>query len=109
METINIAAIVATNVAIMHGTKISVGLAAGGLTAARAAIIETGMSVRPDACKHRNMICALDALSLFGFSSCRLSIAFSPKGVAALSRPKRFAEKFIIMSPMAGWFLGSSG
>src|SRR5690606_33047712 len=91
-ETMNIAAMVATKVAIMQGTKISVGLA--DFKAALAAIIDTGMSVRPDACRQRNMICALEARSLSGFISCRLSIAFSPKGVAALSRPRRLAEKF---------------
>ena len=102
IDTMNMAAIVATKVAIMQGTKISVGFTAGGRTAARAAMIETGMSVSPEACKHKNMICALDARSLFGFISCKLCIAFSPKGVAALSRPRRLAEKFIIIWPMAG-------
>src|SRR5258708_28283598 len=96
-ETINRAAIVATNVAIMQGIKISVGLAAEGFTAARDAIMLTGIKVRPEACRHKNIICALEALSLFGLICCRLSIVLIPKGVAALSSPKRLAEKFIIM------------
>ena len=48
-ETINMAARVATNVAIMQGMKISVGFAAAGLTAALAAMIVTGIRVRPEA------------------------------------------------------------
>src|SRR5690242_5533387 len=99
-ETIIIAAIVAANVAIMHGIKIEVGLAA--FREARIAIMLTGISVNPEACKHKNMICEFEAVSLFGLSSCRLSIALMPKGVAALSRPKRLAEKFITICPMAG-------
>src|SRR5678815_3541444 len=97
------AATVATNVAIMHGMKISVGLTAGGLTAALAAMMVTGISVSPAACKHKNITCALDALSFDGFNSCKLCIAFIPKGVAALSNPKRLAEKFKTMCPIAGW------
>src|SRR5215213_1853547 len=105
----SMAAMVATNVAIMQGIKMSVGFAAAGLTAALAAMMLTGMSVKPEACKQRNMICALEALSLLGLISWRLCMAFRPKGVAALSRPIRLAEKFIIMWPMAGWFFGNSG
>ena len=45
----------------------------------------------------QTMICELEATSLFGFNSCRLCIAFNPKGVAALSRFKRLAEKFIMI------------
>ena len=36
-------------------------------------------------------------------------MAFRPKGVAALSRPSRLAEKFITMWPVAGWSFGISG
>ena len=100
IETIIIAAIVAANVAIIQGIKISVAFFAPD--AARKAIILTGISVRPDACKHKNITCALDALVLSGFISCRLSMAFMPNGVAALSSPRRLAEKFIIMWPCAG-------
>src|SRR6476661_10075481 len=55
------------------------------------------------------MIWALDALSALGLISCRLCMAFKPKGVAALSNPKRFAEKFIIIWPIAGCPFGNSG
>ena len=47
---------VAANVAIMQGIKMSVGLEAGGLTAARMAIMLMGMRVKPEACKTKNMI-----------------------------------------------------
>ena len=63
-ETINRAAMVAANVAIMQGIKISVGFAAGGFTAALMAIILIGMSVKPEACKTRNINCALLACLL---------------------------------------------
>src|SRR5204863_1911321 len=99
-ETIIIAAIVAANVAIMQGIKISVAFLAP--EAERNAIILTGINVSPEACRHKNIICALDAFTLSGFSSCKLSIALMPNGVAALSNPRRLAEKFIIMWPLAG-------
>ena len=108
-ETISNAAMVALNVAIMQGRNISVGLAAAGVTDALMAMMLMGMSVSPEACNTINMICALVAVSLFGFNSCKLCIAFNPKGVAALSSPKRFAEKFMIMCPNAGCLSGTSG
>ena len=46
-ETMNIAAIVATNVAIMHGIKILIGSAEP--LEARIAMILTGINVSPDA------------------------------------------------------------
>src|SRR5665213_4545354 len=98
---------VAVKVAIIEGMKMEVGSVA--FIEARIAMMLTGISVSPDACRHRNMICELEAVSLLGFSSWRLSIAFSPKGVAALSSPNRFAEKFMTMWPIAGWFFGNSG
>ena len=55
-ETIKSAAIVAANVAIMQGINMSVGLEAGGLTAARMAIMLMGLRVQPEACKTKNMI-----------------------------------------------------
>src|SRR5437868_2825168 len=101
METIVIAHTVATNVAIKQGRKISVGFAANApvdvLVAARTAIMLTGINVKPAACKQRNMICALLAVVLLGFNSCKLSMALMPNGVAALSNPIMFALKFIIM------------
>ena len=60
-------------------------------------MIEVGISVNPAACRQRNMIWLLEALSFAGFTSCMLSIAFNPKGVAALSSPRKFAAKFIVM------------
>ena len=101
------AVMVATNVVIMQGIKIEVGSEA--FNDALMAMILTGISVSPAACKHKNIICELEAVSFFGFNSWRLSMAFNPNGVAALSRPKRLAEKFITMCPIAGWFLGISG
>src|SRR6476620_8637411 len=91
----------------MQGIKISVGLVA--FSEDRTAIILTGMSVNPAACKHKNIICAFDALSFDGLISCRLCMALIPNGVAALSRPRRLAEKFNIIWPIAGWSFGSSG
>jgi hypothetical protein len=56
-----------------------------------------GSSVRPAACRHRNMIWLLVARSGAGLFSCMLSMAFRPKGVAALSRPRKLAAKFKVM------------
>src|SRR5258706_10994108 len=103
----HIAASVATNVTIIHGMNISVGFSA--LAEARTAIMLTGINVGPHACRHKNMIWASDATDLLGLISCRLSIVFKPKGVAALSNPKRLAEKFIIICPIAGWPFGIPG
>jgi hypothetical protein len=36
-------------------------------------------------------------------------MAFNPKGVAALSRFNKLAEKFIMIWPVAGWSFGISG
>src|ERR1700753_3223812 len=80
-DTTMIAASVAAKVAIRQGTKISTGFAA--FMEALAAMTATGMMLNPDACKLRNMICALEAVVLFGLSSCKLSIVFNPNGVAA--------------------------
>ena len=98
--TINMDATVAIKVAIIQGMKISIGLA--DLAAERNAIILTGIIVMPDACKHRNIICGFEAVDFSGLISCKLSMAFNPNGVAALSNPNKFAEKFIIMCPIAG-------
>ena len=91
----SMAATVATKVAIIHGTKISVGFAA--FNDALAAMMLTGIKVRPEACKHKNMIWAFDAVSFLGLICCKLSIALIPNGVAALSNPSKLAEKFIII------------
>ena len=68
-----------------------------------------GMSVMPDVLSTRNIIMGLLAVSFLGFSSCSSCIAFSPMGVAALSSPNMFAEKFMNIVPMAGCPLGMSG
>ena len=98
---------VAAKVAIIQGMNMSVGSAAP--RPERYAIIVTGIKVRPEACNAKNINCALLATFLLGLSSCRLSMALRPKGVAALSRLSRFAEKFIIICPVAGCPLGTSG
>ena len=67
------------------------------------------MTVKPDVFKTRNMIIAFDAVSFFGLSSCRPSIALRPSGVAALSRPSMLAAMFMKMLPMAGCPLGMPG
>ena len=91
------AASVPTNEVIMVGSIISEGLVA--FCAALYPIIEVGIKVNPAACKHKNIIGLLEAFSLSVFTSCMLSMAFSPKGVAALSNPKKFAAKFIVINP----------
>jgi hypothetical protein len=72
------------------GMKMSAGSLAPRI--ARCAITVTGISVRPAVFSTRNMSCASVASSLFGLRVCRLSMAFSPIGVAALSRPRKLAE-----------------
>ena len=88
----------------------------------------TGMMVSPEVLSTRNMIiglvavmflsstCSFDHLldapsSLFfwTFSSCMLSMAFRPRGVAALSKPSILAAMFMKMWPVAGCPLGMSG
>ena len=62
----------------------------------------TGMMVSPLVLSTRNMIMGLVAVSFFVFSSCSCSMAFSPSGVAALSRPSMLAAMFMKMLPVAG-------
>ena len=73
------------------------------------AITPVGINVIPAVLRTRNMICALLAVSFWGFNSCNSCMAFKPTGVAALSKPSIFAEKFMIIEPFAGWFFGTSG
>ena len=72
-------------------------------------MMETGMSVSPEVFSTRNMIIGLLAVSFFGLISCNCSMAFSPSGVAALSRPSMLAAIFMKMLPVAGCPLGISG
>jgi hypothetical protein len=95
------------NVAINVGIKMLVGLTDPSI--ARSAIIEMGIMVSPEALSTKNMICAFDAVSLSGFISCSSFIALRPRGVAALSSPRILALKFMMIEPVAGWFLGISG
>ena len=98
---------VAEKVVIKIGINTSLGLAA--LNCALYMITVMGIKVRPAAFKTRNIICALLAVSLLGFSSCNSFIAFKPIGVAASPKPNIFADKFNIILPVAGCPLGTSG
>ena len=98
---------VATVVAMSIGKNTSVGFAAP--ICVRNVSTDTGMIVNPDVLSTRNIIIGLLAVSFFGFSSCSSCMAFSPIGVAALSSPSMFAEKFMNMVPIAGCPLGTSG
>ena len=69
----------------------------------------TGSRVSDEALSTRNRICALLAVVLLGFSVCRERMAFRPIGVAALSRPRPLAAKFMVIRPRAGWPRGTSG
>ena len=76
----------------------------------RIAITEVGISVSPAVFITTNMICALLAVSGFSvLSDCSSRIALRPSGVAALSRPSRLAEMFIVIAPCAGWPFGTPG
>ena len=94
-------------VASRMGTNISVGWVAP--SCARYTMMLIGISVSPDVFSTRNMIMGLLAVSFLEFNSCRPSIAFSPKGVAALSSPSILAARFIKMLPVTGCPLGISG
>lgn len=87
--------------------KISVGWAAP--IWARYTMIEIGISVSPEVFSTRNIIIGFVAVSFFVFRSCSCSIAFRPKGVAALSSPSIFAAMFMKMEPVTGCPLGMSG
>ena len=95
------------NVASSIGIKISVGCAAP--ICALYTMIETGISVSPLVFSTRNIIMGFDAVSFFVFSSCICSMAFSPRGVAALSSPSMLAAMFIKIEPVTGCPLGMSG
>ena len=71
--------------------------------------IVTGSSVSDEVLSTKNRICALLAVSLLGLRLCSECIALMPIGVAALSRPRIFAAKFMLISPIAGWPRGTSG
>jgi len=89
------------------GINTSVGCAAP--ICARYTMILIGMMIRPEVLITKNIIIGLEAVSFFGFSSCSSFIAFSPNGVAALSRPSILADIFMKMDPNTGCPLGISG
>ena len=63
----------------------------------------------PEVFKTRNIIIGFDAVSFLAFNSCKPSIALSPNGVAALSKPSILAARFIKILPTTGCPLGTSG
>ncbi len=65
-------------------------------------MIAVGTTVMAEALITRNRIWSLLAVSGRGLSSCSSFIALSPSGVAALSRPSMFAERFITIEALAG-------
>ena len=71
--------------------------------------IVTGNSVNDELLSTRNRICALVAVFFCGLSSCNECMALMPIGVAALSSPRMFAAKFMLICPRAGWPLGTPG
>src|SRR5689334_2121684 len=95
------------NVAIRMGTNTSAGFAAPSW--ARNVMIEMGTSVTDDAFITMNNTISSVARSGSGLRLCSSFIAFNPSGVAALSRPSMFAERFITMAPLAGCPAGMPG
>ena len=77
--------------------------------AARSAITPVGNNVTLDVLIARNKAIAFDAVPLHGFSLSSSCMARMPNGVAALPRPRAFADIFRIIAPIAGWFAGTSG
>ena len=57
----------------------------------------------------RNVHMALVAVFLFGLICCNSSMAFKPRGVAALPKPRTLAAIFNTIEPIAGWSSGTSG
>ena len=95
------------NVVSRSGMNTSVGWAAP--ICALYTMMLTGINVSPLVLSTRNIIIGLVAVSFFGFSSCSCSMAFSPSGVAALSRLSMLAAMFMKMLPVAGCPFGMSG
>ena len=73
------------------GMKTSVGTLAPQAT--RIASMLMGIMVRLEVFSTRNMICGSDAFSWSGFTSCNSFMAFKPRGVAALSKPKHIGAE----------------
>ena len=68
-----------------------------------------GMSWREAVFIATKVTMALLALSLWGFNFCSSRMAARPKGVAALPRPSRLAERFMQMACIAGLPCGTVG
>jgi hypothetical protein len=77
--------------------------------ATRMAITVAGMSCTEPVLMAQKSACASVAVPGWGLSRSSSSIALMPNGVAALPSPRRFAETFITMAPMAGWSGGMEG
>ena len=99
-QTAKIATNVEVKVVNMMGKKTSEGFAAPNW--ARYIMIVIGIKVKPEALMQRNITIELLARSFSGFRSCNCCIAFKPIGVAALSKPNKFAERFMNMEPVTG-------
>ena len=91
---------VEADVAIRMGRNTAVGSAEPCWARYRKMV--TGSRVTDEVLRTRNRICALVAVSWSGFRVCRSFIAFRPMGVAALSRPRKLAARFMVTEPSAG-------
>jgi len=76
---------------------------------ARSPMIPVGSRAMPLVLMARKSTMALLAVPLSALSSSSSFMAFRPKGVAALPRPRALAAMFMTMAPMAGWSGGTSG
>src|ERR1035437_2164811 len=89
-----------TNVAKNVGIIMSVGFVEPSVK--RMAMTVAGTSVSAVVLIVRNMHMALVAVPATGLSLLSSSIAFSPSGVAAFDRPRKFAAMFMTIAPIAG-------
>ena len=93
--------------AIQTGTIISNG--ATELKAARMVKRVVGISVIEAVLMTTNIHISSDAVSFIRLRFSSFSIAASPKGVAALDNPKRFAVMLIDIAPATSEFLQTEG
>ena len=91
--------------------RMGMNTAAGSLAPnwARYSRMVTGNRVTAEVLSTRNRICASLATRGSGFRVCRSFMALMPSGVAALSRPRMFADRFRVMDEIAGWPAGTPG
>src|SRR6185312_16157616 len=99
--------VVAHAVAIKTGMIMLVGFGSPAL--AKIAIAVAGMSCTLPVLIATNIHIASDAVPGVLLSLLSSSIAFNPKGVAALANPKTLAEIFKVMAPNTGWSRGICG